>query len=78
MIFCKRYLSAFIGHPLERGLQERLIAHGLVCLLARVRGKSPMDYLDDAQKSTIANKVIALIHELPTDVDEMCKGIANK
>ncbi len=49
-------------------LESRAVRHTLGCLLARVRGRSPLEYLDATERDHQAAAVIALITDPPTTV----------
>jgi 5-methylthioribose kinase len=53
------------------GLEERAVRHTLACLLARVAGRSPLEYLDAAEKDRLAQGVLALIQAAPSTVSEL-------
>jgi aminoglycoside phosphotransferase (APT) family kinase protein len=49
-------------------LDARAVRHTLGCLLARVRGRSPLEYLDDAERDRQARAVVALMAAPPPTV----------
>ena len=51
------------------GLEERAVRHTLGCLLARVRGRSPLEYMSDDERSRQADAVVRLIAYPPHHVD---------
>ncbi|CAN5741745.1 aminoglycoside phosphotransferase family protein [soil metagenome] len=53
------------------GLECRAIRHTLGCLLARVRGRSPLEYLDSAERKLQAASVIALMRHPPETMSEL-------
>ena len=76
-LFASDYVSAFVEHSLGVGLETRLIRHTLACLLARVRGKSQMDYLDEQQKSWITEWVVREMREVPSTVLKLCRKFSD-
>jgi 5-methylthioribose kinase len=50
------------------GLEERAIRHTLACLLARVAGRSPLEYLDKAQRARQQSVVLDLLQNQPTSL----------
>ncbi|WP_165245742.1 phosphotransferase family protein [Paludisphaera soli] len=52
-------------------LTERAIRHTAACLLARVDGKSPVEYLDERGRATARRSGLALFDGAPNDWDEM-------
>jgi aminoglycoside phosphotransferase (APT) family kinase protein len=49
-------------------LEARAVRHTLGCMLARVRGRSPLEYLDDAERDRQAAVVVALMRDPPATV----------
>lgn len=54
--------------PWAKGLEERVVRHTLGCLLARVEGRSPLEYLNEVEVSRQREAVLALLHGPPTRV----------
>jgi 5-methylthioribose kinase len=59
------YWDAY-SHAIRRaaffdGLQERAVRHACGCLLARVRGRSQLEYMSDAEKDRQAGAVLAIL-----------------
>jgi 5-methylthioribose kinase len=54
-----------------RELEPRVVRHTLGCLLARVAGKSPLEYLTSEEMSRQRDIVLALIVEPPTNVPDL-------
>jgi 5-methylthioribose kinase len=52
-------------------LEARSVRHTLGCLLARVRGRSPLEYLDDAARTRQARAVSAIMAQPPGTVAEL-------
>jgi 5-methylthioribose kinase len=52
-------------------LEPRVVRHALGCLLARVAGKSPLEYLTPAEVVRQRDTVLALILEPPTSVPDL-------
>ena len=53
------------------GLEARAVRHTLGCLLARVRGRSPLEYLGDVARTRQARAVNAIIAQPPVTVAEL-------
>lgn len=51
--------------------RERCVRHTLGCLLARVIGRSPLEYLAQVERDRQREVVIRLIHDVPQDVPEL-------
>jgi tRNA A-37 threonylcarbamoyl transferase component Bud32 len=54
--------------PAAADRQARAARHGLGCLLARVDGRSPLEYLDDAERARQRAAVLALVDRPPATV----------
>ncbi len=77
-LFCNavnHYWNAYqlaLGEPGWRAaLEERAVQHTLACLLARVRGRSPLEYLDPTMASRQERDTLHLMTQLPRSVDEL-------
>lgn len=54
--------------PWAQNLEERVVRHTLGCLLARVDGRSPLEYLGEKEASSQRETVLALMHDPPGSV----------
>lgn len=54
--------------PFAADLEPRAVRHTLGCLLARVRGRSPLEYLDATERTRQANAVVRLMTDPPTTI----------
>ncbi|HYZ04818.1 MAG TPA: phosphotransferase [Rubrobacter sp.] len=54
--------------PWVEGLEQRTVRHTLGCLLARVAGRSPLEYLDEEELVHQSEAVLELIHNPPESV----------
>ena len=52
-------------------LEARAVRHTLGCLLARVRGRSPLEYLSEADRERQAGPVVALMADPPETVADL-------
>ena len=52
-------------------LEARAVRHTLGCLMARVRGRSPLEYMDDVARTRQARAVNAIIAQPPVTVAEL-------
>jgi len=59
---------AFVPYP---DFQSRCVRHSLACLLARVWGRSPLEYLGPGERSRQALAVLALIPDAPANIPDM-------
>lgn len=67
-----RGYSAAIGDGLwQNVLEQRAVRHTLGCLLARVAGRSPLEYLGEDQRVRQQWVVIELINQMPQTINEL-------
>lgn len=68
----RAYWSAYAqelgGVPWRAELEARAVRHALGCLLARVAGRSPLEYLDAGERDRQKAAVLALMPDLPLTV----------
>jgi 5-methylthioribose kinase len=62
------YHQALGDVPFAADLEPRAVRHTLGCLLARVRGRSPLEYLDETERTRQAKAVVRLMSEPPATV----------
>lgn len=67
-----RYWQTYVEHvrdlPWYDGLEARAVRHTLACLLARVDGRSPLEYLDSVER---LNQRQAVLRVLPQSIDTL-------
>ncbi len=66
------------GLPWAWDLEERVVRHTLGCLLARVDGRSPLEYLDEEEASRQRESVLALIQDSPASVSGLVDGFLGR
>lgn len=59
-------------------LEVRAVRHTLGCLLARVAGRSPLEYLDEIERARQRGIVIDLISSPPTTMQELIDEFRNR
>ena len=57
--------------PWQDDLEERVVQHTLACLLARVEGRSPLEYFQDAYRARQRQAVLDLLLRPPRSVAEL-------
>ena len=67
-LFADRYLQSVSSVSKFSGIEERWIKHTLGCLLARVHGRSPLEYLKDSERALITEKTLECLDQLPSDI----------
>ncbi len=65
------YLDALVDVPWRAGLEGRAVRHTLGCLLARVCGRSPLEYLTPGERETQRVVVLGLMAGAPASVSEL-------
>ncbi len=60
------------------GLEERVIRHTLACMLARVRGRSPLDYLGATEKDAQAAAILRILEKLPASLTALVEQAATE
>lgn len=66
-----RYRMIVANEAWIADLEGRVVRKTLGCLLARVRGRSPLEYLDQAERDRQASAVIALMADPPPTVSSL-------
>jgi 5-methylthioribose kinase len=71
----KTYWRAYrevLGRPEWVGdLEEHAVSNTLGCLLARVAGRSPLEYLSRAERERQRSMVVELMRDLPRSIEEL-------
>lgn len=67
-LFWQSYRAALGTPPWLADLESRAVRHTLACLLARVAGRSPLEYLDMEERTRQRAVVVALMREPPTEL----------
>jgi 5-methylthioribose kinase len=56
-------------------LEARIVRHALACVLARVRGRSPLEYFDEPQRADITARVVQQLAQPPITVDTLVTAL---
>jgi aminoglycoside phosphotransferase (APT) family kinase protein len=59
------------GAPGSREMESRAVRHTLACLLARVDGRSPLEYLSAAERDRQRDAVLSLMAEIPSTMNQL-------
>ena len=73
----QRTASEIGGGLWLENLEARAVRHTLGCLLARARGRSPLEYLDEPGRSRQAAVVTALMADPPETVNDLAERFGN-
>ena len=65
------YYQNVIGCDWAKELEPRAVRHTLSCLLARVAGKSPLEYMDQTERARQQTAVVALMAAPPLTIAEL-------
>ena len=68
LLFWQHYRGALGTPPWLPPLESRATRHTLACLLARVAGRSTLEYLDTAERARQRAVVVELMHDPPTQL----------
>jgi 5-methylthioribose kinase len=77
-LFWQVYLEAISQLDWAEELELRVVRHTLGCLLARVAGKSPLEYLTPAEGLRQRETVLGLISQPPTSVPDLIDKFIRK
>jgi aminoglycoside phosphotransferase (APT) family kinase protein len=64
--------------PWVEGLEQRAVRHTLGCLLARVAGRSPLEYMDEKELVRQREAVLELIHNPPESVPGLVENFVGR
>src|SRR3712207_2275674 len=64
--------------PWAADIEERAVRHTLGCLLARVAGRSPLEYLDERERGRQKTAVLAVIPDPPKSVAGLVEGFVGR
>lgn len=64
-LYWRAYRETVGDAPWSAGLEARAIQHTLACLLARVAGRSPLEYMNADERTRQRTVVVRLINALP-------------
>ena len=66
--YWKHYFAQLQDVDWKKQLEERAVRHTLACLLARVAGRSPLEYLDVAQRQIQKDIVVQIMKNPPREI----------
>jgi len=71
----RRYWQVYLQtlSPVEwlEGLEAQVVRHALGCLLARVAGRSPLEYMDVGERERQREVVVALMQSPPVSIEDL-------
>lgn len=75
--YWRTYLETIGDVDWREGIEQRAVKHTLGCLLARVAGRSPLEYLDTPERERQREAVLRLIHALPSSMFMLIDNFVN-
>ena len=69
--FWASYLRATVDMPFLKDLESFAVRHTLACMLARVEGRSPLEYLTDSDRERQRFAVVNAMSKKPATIDQM-------
>jgi len=69
--YWRLYSEAIGAHAWAANLEPRAVRHTLACLLARVVGRSPLEYLDSAERVRQRDAVLRIIPAAPDTIADL-------
>jgi Ser/Thr protein kinase RdoA (MazF antagonist) len=77
-LFWQSYRSELADIPWLERLEPRAVRHTLGCLLARVAGRSPLEYLSADERGRQLDAVVHLMQSPPGTIGELISGFLEK
>jgi aminoglycoside phosphotransferase (APT) family kinase protein len=74
ILFWESYGVALADVPWRQGLEARAARHTLGCLLARVAGRSPLEYLTEPQRGRQQDVVLGLMRAPPVTIASLVEA----
>jgi len=71
LFYWQRYYEQLGQMPWQAELEARAVRHTLACLLARVAGRSLLEYLDDTQRKIQREVVVGLMQRPPLQISTL-------
>jgi 5-methylthioribose kinase len=62
----------------SKAFEERAVQHSLGCLLARVAGRSQLEYLSDGEKARQRDEIVAMMGRPPQTIRELIERFVKK
>ncbi|MBL8147051.1 MAG: phosphotransferase [Anaerolineae bacterium] len=78
LLYWQTYRAAIGDAPWADGLEARAVRHTLGCLLARVAGRSPLEYLDAGEWARQRAAAVALMADPPASVEALIAGFVSR
>jgi aminoglycoside phosphotransferase (APT) family kinase protein len=76
--YWEHYFTQLQNVEWKEHLEERAVRHTLACLLARVAGRSPLEYLDAQERKTQQNVVVKMMKDPPRRMSKLIETFVDK
>jgi aminoglycoside phosphotransferase (APT) family kinase protein len=76
--FLSASLTCWHAYDGDSTFEARVVRHALACLLARVAGRSPLEYLDDGERANQQRAVLSLLHSTPLTLQALIGAFAEE
>ncbi len=76
--YWQTYVSSAATQSWISDMERRAVRHTLACCLARVAGRSPLEYLTLAERSVQARLVLGLLETLPTTIRDLVSDFVSR
>jgi hypothetical protein len=77
-IYVRRYLECLEGLEWRGALEPRAVRHTLGCMLARIVGRSPLEYLSPAEQQTLLRLVLQWIPRPQTCLSDLIDAFSEE
>ena len=74
----RSYLESIGESSWQSDLERQAVRHTLGCLLARVAGRSPLEYLDERERGVQQQVVLTLMYDPPETVDALVAAFVER
>jgi tRNA A-37 threonylcarbamoyl transferase component Bud32 len=72
------YWSAYCGYARAEAMEARAVRHSLACCLARVAGRSPLEYLDATERANQQSVTVELMANPPERIPDLVEGFVER
>jgi aminoglycoside phosphotransferase (APT) family kinase protein len=70
-LYIRQYLQYVRGDGFDEGFEARACRHTVACLLARVDGRSPFEYLTDTERKLQRSAALKLMANMPANLSDL-------
>lgn len=77
-LYWQTYVARIGDTPWAANLEPRAVRHSLACTLARVAGRSPLEYLTPSERAAQETAILSLLGDLPTTISDLVTRFLRK